>query len=103
MADVLVTSRATPQTLTLRQPVALLSYQEARQQIYLPTYKYVLDHYLAEEVEQLRSVVEKQDVVLLDYETNADINDLSKPLSYASLVVRYVTDGLANVDNLVAS
>jgi hypothetical protein len=29
-------------------------------------------------------------VVLLDYETNTDLDDLSRPLSHAALVVRYL-------------
>jgi len=29
-------------------------------------------------------------VLLLDYETNCDVKDLSRPLSHASLVARFV-------------
>ncbi len=66
----------------------LLSYQDARIRIYLPTYKFVLDNHLTEEIDQLRTILAERDLVLLDYETNADIRDLSKPLSHASLVGR---------------
>ena len=69
---------------------ALLPYREARYRIYLPAYKWVLDHIVQEEVRTLRELVQKQGVVLLDFETNADIENLAKPLSHAALIVRYV-------------
>jgi hypothetical protein len=34
--------------------------------------------------------MESRTVVLLDYETNSDIEDLTKPLSHASLVKRHL-------------
>lgn len=34
--------------------------------------------------------VEQFNIVLLDYETNADIDDLSRPLSHASLIKQYL-------------
>jgi hypothetical protein len=68
----------------------LLTYQEARYQIYLPVYKWVLDNCLQAEIAQLRELAQSKTLVLLDYETNAGINDLSKPLSHAALVKRYI-------------
>jgi hypothetical protein len=68
----------------------LLSYGEARYQIYLPAYKWVLDNCLQEEITRLKQMSYEQDIVLLDYEINSDIDDLAKPLSRASLVVRYL-------------
>jgi hypothetical protein len=68
----------------------LLTYAEARRQIYLPTYRWVLDQRLQEELAELRRLGEGQLVVLLDYETNGDIKDLSHPLSHAALIVRYL-------------
>jgi hypothetical protein len=68
----------------------LLSYGEARQQIYLPAYRWVLENRLQAECEQLRKLSEAAPVVLLDYETNAELNDLSKPLSHAALVIGYI-------------
>jgi hypothetical protein len=64
----------------------LLGYREARFRIYLPAYKWVLENRLAAQVEELRRVAADQPVVLLDYETNADPDDLSRPLSHAALV-----------------
>lgn len=67
----------------------LLSYRDARYAIYLPAYRWVLDHRLQPELAQLRQLAaEHPTVVLLDYETNCDVEDLSKPLSHAGLVKR---------------
>jgi hypothetical protein len=70
----------------------MLGYLEARLQIYLPAYRWVLENKLTEQVEQLRSLHAEQTVVLLDYETNSDVNDLSSPLSHAALVKHYLED-----------
>ena len=43
-----------------------------------------------EEVALLTVEMAKGDIVLLDYETNADVADLSKPLSHASLIAQLV-------------
>lgn len=64
----------------------LLGYRDARVRIYLPAYRWVLVHRLAAEVDRLRELARTRTVVLLDYETNADIDDLSRPLSHAALV-----------------
>ena len=64
----------------------MLGYREARYQIYLPAYGWVLENRLAEEVRRLRDEMAARTVVLLDYEMNGDIDDLSRPLSHAALV-----------------
>lgn len=66
----------------------LLGYVEARRAIYLPTYRFVLETRLANELQKLRELGAAQDVVLLDYETNGDIEDMTSPLSHAALVAR---------------
>ena len=71
----------------------LLGYLEARQRIYLPTYRWVLAEKLAKEVAALRDELQQRDAVLLDYETNGDIHDLSKPLSHAALVIQLILQG----------
>jgi hypothetical protein len=71
----------------------ILSYVEARQEIYTPCYEYVLKEYLDEELEQLIKIAKSKPLVLLDYETNLDIDDVSKPLSHASLIIRYIKHG----------
>ena len=68
----------------------LLDYRTARELIYLPVYKWVLENCLQDELNQLRQIAAKSTVVLLDYTTNGDIDDLSKPLSHSVLVKRYL-------------
>lgn len=68
----------------------LLGYREARYRIYLPAYRWVLENCLAAEVAQLREEMANKSVVLLDYETNGDVEDLSRPLSHAVLVKCYL-------------
>lgn len=70
----------------------LLSYFDARMKIYLPTYKYVLDNVpeVHRIVERIKEHAEDHDVVLLDYNTNIDVADTSKPLSHAGLVKLYI-------------
>ena len=67
----------------------LLGYIEARKTIYLPSYKWVLENRVGNIIERLREVQETKTIVLLDYETNEDIDDGSKPLSHAALVRAY--------------
>ena len=71
---------------------SLLSYEAARRRIYLPAYRWVLDHRAADVVAELRQLSADRDVVLLDYTTNGDLADLSSPLSHAALVDRYLAD-----------
>jgi hypothetical protein len=70
----------------------LLGYIEARKLIYLPSYLWALENKLVEEVEALRKIAQNKDLVLLDYETNGDVNFRDKPLSHAWLV-KYFLDG----------
>lgn len=72
----------------------LLSYQEARYQIYIPSYQWVLENCLVEEVNQLTTISQTQQVILLDYETNTDIDNLLKPLSHAAVIMKYIYDDL---------
>lgn len=68
----------------------LLDYLAARREIYLPTYRWVLEHRLRDELDQLREVVAAGPAILLDYETNADLENLQRPLSHASLVAAFL-------------
>jgi hypothetical protein len=68
----------------------ILDYLTARRLIYLPSYLWILENRLQAEVIVLRAEGNKRDVVLLDYETNAEILDVRKPLSHAALVARYL-------------
>ncbi len=68
----------------------LLGYAQARRQIYLPAYLWVLEKNLAQLVDRLRTHAAQGTAVLLDYETNEDVDDLTRPLSHASLVKYYL-------------
>lgn len=68
----------------------LLGYIEARRAIYLPLYHHVLRERLSDELARLRELAERGPVVVLDYETNANIDDPSKPLSHAALVLEWL-------------
>ena len=68
----------------------LLGYIEARKQIYIPTYKWVLENKVPNIIERLRAASDSgKTIVLLDYDTNADVDDAKKPLSHASLIKAY--------------
>lgn len=67
----------------------LLGYIEARKQIYIPTYRWVLENKVADIIERLREASKTKTIVLLDYDTNADVENPEKPLSHASLVKAY--------------
>ena len=68
----------------------LLGYEQARRQIYLPAYHWMLDHCAAELVAQLRDLTSHRTVVLLDYTTNGDVTDLATPLSHAALITQHI-------------
>jgi len=68
----------------------LLSYIEARKQIYIPTYKWMLENKVATIIERLKEASKTKTIVLLDYDTNADVENAKKPLSHASLIKAYV-------------
>ena len=68
----------------------LLGYIEARKLIYIPTYKWVLENKVARIIERLREGSKTKTIVLLDYDTNADVENAKKPLSHASLIKAYV-------------
>ena len=67
----------------------LLEYQEARKQIYIPTYRWVLENKVCGIIEKLRLAAKDKTIILLDYDTNSDVENLAKPLSHASLIKAY--------------
>lgn len=79
----------------------LLDYIEARKQIYIPTFKWVLENKVSDIVERLRVASQSKTIVLLDYDTNSDVDDPRRPLSHAFLIKAYVEGiypyGLTNV------
>lgn len=83
----------------------LLSYIDARKRIYIPTYRWVLENKVMHIIERLREASKAKTVILLDYDTNADVDNPRKPLSHASLVKAYA-EGVypyEDVDGMVQS
>ena len=68
----------------------LLGYVEARKQIYIPSYQWVLKHKVKDIVERLNEIAKTKMLILLDYATNCDVDDTSKPLSHAALIKAYI-------------
>lgn len=68
----------------------LLGYIEARKQIYLPAYQWVLENKVANIIERLKEASKTKTIVLLDHTTNCDIDNPKAPLSHAFLVKAYV-------------
>lgn len=67
----------------------LLDYIEARRQIYIPTYRWMLEHKAKHIIERLREASRTQTIILLDYDLNDDVDNLNRPLSHAFLVKAY--------------
>lgn len=78
----------------------LLNYIDARIQIYLPSYLWVLENKVVDIIERLKVVSSKEDFVLLDYETNCDVLNPQKPLSHAFLVKAYVENNYPKQEEL---
>lgn len=68
----------------------LLGYIEARKQIYIPTYRWMLEHKVPNIIRRLKEASKTKTIVLLDYNTNCDVDDPKKPLSHAFLIKAYV-------------
>ncbi len=68
----------------------LLGYVEARKLIYIPTYCWVLKNKVTHIIERLGEASKTKTIVLLDYDTNADVENVKKPLSHASLIKAFV-------------
>lgn len=81
---------------------ALLPYLRARAEIYLPSYRWALDHKLQEELAELRPLAQAGPLVLLDYETNTDPLNPAKPLSHAALVRAYLLDEWPDMNSVLS-
>ena len=71
---------------------SLLNYEDARWEIYLPTYLYMLENVksIRNTIEQMKLKFKDKIIIFLDYNTNCDICDYSKPLSHAYLLKLYI-------------
>ena len=77
----------------------ILGYLEAKHQIYIPAYRWMLEHRAMYIIERLRKASETKTIVLLDYNTSCNVDDVTKPLSHAYLVKAYA-EGLYPFDDL---
>lgn len=68
----------------------LLDYIEARKQIYIPTYRWVLENKVSSIIERMKEASKTKTIILLDYNINQDVDDASKPLSHAFLIKAYI-------------
>jgi hypothetical protein len=93
MSGIKRTTRQHGRVLGHREGLAgarLLPYREARFKIYLPSYRFVLEHCLRDQLAALRLLSAERLVVLLDYETNESVENLVKPLSHAGLIRAFI-------------
>lgn len=79
----------------------ILGYIPARRLLYLPSYRFVLEQYLSEQVAMLRYMAEQYPVVLLDVFINGDIDDPRTPLSHAALLKRFLDRLWSPYDEMV--
>ena len=77
----------------------ILGYLEAKHQIYIPAYRWMLEHRAMYIIERLRKASETKTIVLLDYNTCCNVDDETKPLSHAYLVKAYA-EGLYPFDDI---
>ena len=69
----------------------LIGCVEARRKIYIPTYLYMMEEYMQNEIGLLRGLLaEGQKIAFIDNETNGNIEDISKPLSHASIISEFL-------------
>lgn len=93
MKNIKRTERVHGKTLGHRNGIngdKLLDYFSARMQIYLPTYKYILDNCVHNLIMKIADRSKNHDIVFLDYNTNIDVRNISSPLSHAGLVKLYI-------------
>ena len=79
----------------------IINYADARWLIYIPTYLYMLENFqvVKDTLQKMRDKLQGKDIVLLDYNTNCNISDYSKPLSHAGLVKLYLENKYPNIAN----
>ena len=69
----------------------LLGYLTARRDIYVPSYNWMLENKCQKEIQYFKELLDEgKTIVFLDYDTNENIFDPSKPLSHASLIKSYL-------------
>lgn len=80
----------------------VLGYVEARKQIYVPTYEYMLDTFMTDELKRLAAWVAHNDtkIAFLDYETNYVVENTYSPLSHASIIIRRLETYVEELKNI---
>lgn len=68
----------------------LLDYISARVLIYLPSYLWVLENKVQHILKRMQETNFEKDIILLDYTTNDNVLDPSRPLSHAYLIKAYI-------------
>lgn len=68
----------------------IMDVTEARKKIYIPMYRWVLEHKVLPIIQKLREIAQQRDIVLLDDSVNCDINNVSHPLSHTWLIKSYL-------------
>ena len=69
-----------------------IGYIDARKEIYVPSYNWVLENNCQEQIKKIRIMSQSKPVILLDYDTNDDIENPTKPLSHASLIKKFIEE-----------
>ena len=77
----------------------LLGYIDARKLIYIPTFRWVLENKVADIIAKMKEAAKTKTIVLLDYDTNSDVDNPAKPLSHAYLIKAYI-EGLPPYEDM---
>lgn len=68
----------------------IFNYIDARKNIYIRSYRWMLENKALNLIKRMREINQTNTIILLDYSTNCDIFNLTKPLSHAYLVKAYI-------------
>ena len=77
----------------------LLDYLTARKLIYLPTFLWVLENKVKPILDRLKEANATKKIVLLDFTTNSNPFDITKPLSHAYLIKAYAEGNYPDMAN----
>ena len=105
MKDIKRTERKHGRVLGHRKGVNgtdILGYVEAKHHIYIPSYRWMLEHKTMDIIKRLSKASKTKTIVLLDYNTSCDVDDETKPISHAYLIKAYI-EGLYPFDDLILS
>ena len=71
----------------------LLGYVQAREQIYVPAYTFVIESpKVHSKLVELAHLASDSKIVLLDYFVNDDVKNVAQPLSHAGLIRKYLLE-----------